>query len=162
MTTQPAIYPQRIISGGQTGVDRGALDAAISLGIEHGGACPRGRIAEDGRIPDRFQLIELASPKYSVRTEKNVVDSDATLILYNKKFSAGTALTHRMTIKNEKPVFLLDLTRPAEIEEVARWLVEHKVATLNCAGPRESSAPGIQNIACGLFKELFAAALSFS
>lgn len=150
---------QRVISGGQTGVDRGALEAAISLEIEHGGSCPRGRLAEDGRVPDEFQLTELVSPKYSVRTEQNVIDSDGTLIIYNRKFSAGTALTHRMTAKNNKPVCLFDLTRPVELEEVVAWMREQKVATLNCAGPRESSAPGIQRVTFGLCRELFQAAL---
>jgi hypothetical protein len=73
--------PSKIISGGQTGVDRAALDAAIELGIPHGGHCPRGRRAEDGRIPDRYQLTETDSAQYRVRTERNVLDADATLIL---------------------------------------------------------------------------------
>lgn len=150
---------RRIISGGQTGVDRGALEAAIAVGLDHGGSCPRGRLAEDGRVPEKFQLVELPSAKYAVRTEQNVIDSDGTLILYNRRFSAGTALTHRMTIKNDKPVFPFDLTRPSELDDVIEWLDEHEIVTLNCAGPRESSAPGIQRVSFGLCKELFAAAL---
>jgi len=149
----------QIISGGQTGVDRGALDAAIELGIDHGGVCPRGRLAEDGRIPDHYNLTELPSRRYSVRTEQNVIDSDATLILYNGSLSGGTAFTHRMCIKNKKPFLLFDLTNPLEIDEVMDWMADHQVAKLNCAGPRESANPGIQSVTQGLCKELFAAAL---
>ncbi len=150
----------QIISGGQTGVDRGALDAAIELGIHHGGVCPRGRLAEDGRIPNRYELTELPSRKYSVRTEQNVIDSDATLILYNGSLSGGTAFTHRMCIKNRRPFLLFDLTNPLEIEEFIDWLTENQVSRLNCAGPRESANPGIQNVTQGLCKELFVAALN--
>ena len=149
----------QIISGGQTGVDRGALDAAIELGIDHGGVCPRGRLAEDGRIPNRYALTELPSRKYWVRTEQNVIDSDATLIMFNGELSGGTAFTHRMCLKNRKPFLIFDLTKPLEIEEVIDWLHENAISKLNCAGPRESSNPGIQSVTQGLCKELFAAAL---
>lgn len=84
---------RRIVSGGQTGVDRAALDVAMQLSIEHGGWCPRGRLAEDGTIPSRYDLRETRSAKYHVRTERNVVDSDATLILYRKSLTGGTLLT---------------------------------------------------------------------
>lgn len=151
---------QKVISGGQTGVDRGALEAAMALGIDHGGSCPLGRLAEDGRVPDRFQLTELASSKYSVRTEQNVLDSDGTLILYYRQLTAGTALTHRFTEKNYKPVYLFDLAEPAPLEDVVAWLFDHRIQTLNCAGPRESTEPGIQNVSCGLCKELFALVLN--
>jgi hypothetical protein len=77
----------KIISGGQTGVDRAALDAAIEVGIAHGGWCPLGRLAEDGRIPDCYQLCETDSPEYAVRTERNVAESDATLILFRARIS---------------------------------------------------------------------------
>lgn len=153
-TTQPTVIT-KIISGGQTGVDRGALDAAISLGIAHGGMCPRGRLAEDGRIPDRYQLQETASAKYHVRTEQNVIDADATLILYYGELSGGTEFTRRMAIKNGKPYFLYDLTSPPELVDVTRWLAEERVHTLNCAGPRESSCPGIGSLARQLCIEVF-------
>ena len=73
---------QRIVSGGQTGVDRAALDVALELGIAQGGWCPRGRLAEDGRIADRYRLVETESSEYRVRTEQNVLDSDGTLVLF--------------------------------------------------------------------------------
>lgn len=147
-----------IISGGQTGVDRGALDAAIEHGIAHGGKCPRGRLAEDGRIPDCYQLEETSSRRYSVRTERNVVESDGTLIMYYGKLSTGTELTRRMAIKNDKPFFLFDFTSPPELFAVVQWLEDVDIHTLNCAGPRESSCPGIGSLARQLCLELFAAA----
>ena len=152
----------RIISGGQTGVDRGALDAAMELGIEHGGKCPQGRLAEDGTIPRKYQLKELPSRRYSVRTEQNVIESDATLILHYGELSGGTEFTRRMAIKNAKPYFLYDLTQPAELDEVLHWLADEQVGTLNCAGPRESSCPGIQSLARQLCRELFARATAAS
>jgi hypothetical protein len=80
---------QRIVSGGQAGVDRAALDWAIARGIPHGGWCPAGRIAEDGMIPERYQLRETASPGYRERTRRNVEDSDGTLILNLGELDAG-------------------------------------------------------------------------
>ncbi len=133
----------KIISGGQTGVDRGALDAAIELGIPHGGWCPRGRMAEDGRIPDRYRLRETDSPDYSFRTEQNVLDSDATLILYRGRIAGGTELTLRLARQHGRPHLVVDLDAAAEPAEVRRWLDEHAVETLNVAGPRESQSPGI-------------------
>ena len=145
----------KIISGGQTGVDRGALDAAISVGIPHGGACPRGRIAEDGRVPDCYDLRELSSPKYHVRTEQNVVDADGTLIMFYGELSGGTEFTRRMCIKNNKPFLLYDFTSPPDFAEVAGWMQDNHVETLNCAGPRESSCPGIGALARQLCVEIF-------
>jgi hypothetical protein len=133
----------RIISGGQTGVDRAALDAAMELGIPHGGACPRGRLAEDGRIPDRYQLHELDSREYWVRTERNVLQSDATLILCRGRLSGGTELTLQMARQHGRPCLVVDLDGTPDAAEVCRWLKEQDVETLNVAGPRESQSPGI-------------------
>lgn len=151
---------RKVISGGQTGVDRGALDAALELGIDHGGKCPRGRLAEDGRIPDTYQLEETQSRRYSIRTEQNVIDADATLILHYGELSGGTEFTRRMSIKNGRPHFLFDLTRPPELGDVVDWLVANEVGVLNCAGPRETSVPGIGNLARQLCLELFIRARS--
>lgn len=134
--------PLRVVSGGQTGVDRAALDAAIALGIEHGGWCPRGRLAEDGKIPDHYQLVETASPEYWVRTQQNVIDSDGTLILYRRELSGGTELTHRFAHKHARPCLLVDLDHSPSPDEVREWIGTNEVAILNVAGPRESSAPG--------------------
>lgn len=137
----------RIISGGQTGVDRAALDAAIELGIPHGGWCPLGRLAEDGPIPDRYQLRETESPEYVVRTERNVVDSDATLILHRGRISGGTKLTLQLARRYNKPHFAVDLDAATDPAELRRWLAEHGVETLNVAGPRESQSPGVGALA---------------
>ena len=133
----------RIVSGGQTGVDRGALDAAIALNISHGGWCPRGRLAEDGRIPDRYHLSETDSAEYWVRTEQNVIDSDGTLILYRGKLSGGTQLTYQMTRKHGRPCLLVDLSEDCDVQAGRRWVAHHRIRVLNVAGPRESSAAGI-------------------
>ncbi|HSR12366.1 MAG TPA: putative molybdenum carrier protein, partial [Thermodesulfobacteriota bacterium] len=94
---------KKIISGGQTGVDRAALDVALELGIPAGGWCPKGRRAEDGRIPDYYPLQEASSPEYPVRTQLNVEDSDGTLILYRNSPAGGTALTIRLAKRLKKP-----------------------------------------------------------
>ena len=132
-----------MVSGGQTGVDRAALDVAIALGLEHGGWCPRGRRAEDGTIPARYALSEHASADYAARTEANVVDSDATLILHRGELSGGTALTRDLARREDKPLLLVDLAASPDPADVRRWIDEHDVRVLNVAGPRESHRPGI-------------------
>jgi len=144
MFTTDRLNLQTIVSGGQTGVDRGALEAAIHLGIPHGGWCPRGRLAEDGRIPDRYQLREGQSADYPWRTEQNVIDSDGTLILYRRRISGGTQLTLRLARERGKPCRCVDLTGEPEIDAIRAWLTEQGIEVLNVAGPRESSAPGIE------------------
>ena len=136
-------FVRRIVSGGQTGVDRGALDAAIAVGVDHGGWCPKGRLAEDGRIPARYRLRETDSPAYPQRTERNVVDSDGTLILYRRPLQGGTELTRRLARRHRKPCLLVDLTREFDARRVVAWIRRHRIQVLNVAGPRESSAPGI-------------------
>lgn len=135
----------RVLSGGQTGVDRAALDVAIARGIPHGGWCPRGRRAEDGRIPERYLLRELASRAYAARTERNVVDSDATLVLAIGTPTDGTALTVRLAAEHARPVLVVDLDAPPAPTTVATWLAEQHVRALNVAGPRESTHPGIHD-----------------
>jgi len=137
------ISPVKIVSGGQTGVDRAALDAAISLGIPHGGWCPRGRLAEDGRIAKRYRLRETEATDYSLRTERNVLDSDATLIVCRGRPSGGTKLTGELARQHTRPCMVVDLDQPPPVGEVVRWLNDHVVEVLNIAGPRESQSPGI-------------------
>ncbi len=132
---------RKIVSGGQTGVDRAALDVAIYLGIEHGGWCPAGRFAEDGLIPEIYRLRETESSDYAERTERNVIDSDGTLILFWKAISGGSQLTERLARKHRRPCLAIDLSQLAEVEDVQRWLAQSAIAVLNIAGPRESSAP---------------------
>ncbi len=152
----------RIISGGQTGVDRGALDAAIVLGIAHGGWCPKGRRAEDGPIADKYQLTETDSIDYTIRTEKNVADSDGTLILYREQLQRGTLLTHKIAKQIGKPLLRVRLDRPVSIDRVVRWLAEHSIHVLNVAGPRASSYPTIEQQTFDLIKKIFSATPPFS
>ena len=133
----------KIVSGGQTGVDRAALDLALRLGIPCGGWCPKGRIAEDGVIDSKYPLKETALPEYSQRTEWNVRDSDATLILTKGAPAGGTALTVECAIKNKKPHFIVDIMDNEFGEKVSRWLSSLSVKVLNVAGPRESLEPGV-------------------
>ena len=132
-----------VISGGQTGVDRAALDAALELGVPCGGWCPKGRRAEDGRIPDRYPLLEAPTADYPARTAANVRDSDATLILSVGPPTGGTLLTLNLCVKNGKPYLLVDL-RTADAGAAAKaagWLRSHE--SVNVAGPRESKSPGV-------------------
>ena len=137
-------HPHHVVSGGQTGVDRAALDAALATGISHGGWCPRGRLAEDGVIPARYLLRETHSAKYHIRTRKNVLDSDATLILCRGPLSGGTELTARLAVHHDRPCLVVDLAaEEEEADNVRLWLATHGVGVLNVAGPRESTQPGI-------------------
>ena len=133
----------KIVSGGQTGVDRAALDVAMQAGMACGGWCPKGRRAEDGRIDSHYPLTETPERSYSQRTEWNVRDSDATLIITREMpLSGGTAFTFETAQQREKPVLVVDLTC-ADMDSVSKWLLDHSVKTLNIAGPRESKQPGI-------------------
>ncbi len=137
----------RVVSGGQTGVDRAGLDVAIELGIDHGGWCPNGRRAEDGRIPDCYQLAETDSSDYAVRTEQNVIDSDGTLILYFAQLRGGTELTYRLARKHGQPHFLVDLHDPKPANAVQCWIREQSIRVLNVAGPRASQSEDIYEMA---------------
>ncbi len=137
-------WVRTLVSGGQTGVDRAALEVAEALGIEHGGWCPAGRRAEDGRIPDRFRLVETERADYRQRTRRNVEDSDATLILARGELRGGTRLTARIAEAVGRPLLSLDLDGPVARERFEAWLETHAVRRLNVAGPRESGEPGIQ------------------
>jgi hypothetical protein len=136
-----------VLSGGQTGVDRAALDAAMELGLPHGGWCPLGRRAEDGRLPDRYLLRETDSPRYDVRTRQNVLDSDATLVLFRETLSGGTELTYRLALREGRPCLAVDLGASADSlpdpASTREWLKRLKIRRLNVAGPRESQRPGI-------------------
>ena len=134
----------KIISGGQTGVDRAALDVAIVLGIPHGGWCPRGRRSEDGRVPDCYALTETTTDDYRERTRLNIQDAHGTLILTVGKPSGGTLLTLRECAV--RPHSVIDLARADafSVGAVREWLrTAMPGRTLNVAGPRESKCPGV-------------------
>ncbi len=147
---------EQIISGGQTGVDRAALDAAMESGIQAGGWCPAGRRAEDGEIPERYPLTELESADYGARTERNVVDSDATLVLNMGELADGTALTVELANLHRKPVLVVQLDEDPDPAEVSSWIGGHRVRVLNIAGPRESKRPGVHELALRFLRRLLA------
>jgi hypothetical protein len=147
---------RHLISGGQTGVDRAALDVALELGIRCGGWCPRGRKAEDGPISRTYPLWETPSENYAERTEWNVRVGDATLILTIGRPSGGTALTQSLAARFDKPCLLVDLERPDDAAGVRDWLRLHAVQVLNVAGPRESSSPGVYEKSRSYLAELLA------
>lgn len=136
----------RIISGGQSGADRAALDAAIRLGIPHGGWLPRGRKAEDGPLPARYRLKETDSDRYRDRTEKNIVDSDGTLIISFGPLTGGSALTESLALRHDRPCLTIDLeevSRADAVIAVEKWFKRFAIRTLNVAGPRASNEPRI-------------------
>lgn len=133
---------EKIISGGQTGVDRAALDAAIEPKIPCGGWCPRGRKAEDGVIHERYPLQKTPSDDYWERTEWNVRDSDGTLILSHGQPTGGTAYTIEYARKSKKPLLIFDLKAGSDKEAFQKWIDENRIRILNVAGPRESHAAG--------------------
>jgi hypothetical protein len=154
---------RKVISGGQAGVDRGALEAALGLpasaGISVGGWCPRGRAAEDGVIDARFSLSETPNRDPAQRTAWNVRDADATLILSQGELTGGTALTAEIAERLEKPLLVIDLRKPVPIAHVLSWMRRAAVRVLNIAGPRESQAPGITQDARDFVGRLLAAAV---
>ena len=133
----------RIITGGQTGVDRAALDFAIEAGIPHGGWCPLKRKAEDGTINEQYLLKETPEADFSIRTKLNVRDSDGTLILNVDKLEGGTLLTVQYAKELARPCLIIDLDNIPEHNAIHHWLTMHKIRILNIAGPRESKRPGI-------------------
>ncbi len=133
----------KIISGAQTGVDRGALDAALELNMPCGGTVPKGRLAEDGPVPERYPVVENDSKDYAVRTERNVVDADATLILAGPKLSGGTQYTRELALRHNKPVAVVNVDSDEAAAAVRRFIAIQKPEVLNVAGPRESKRPGI-------------------
>lgn len=132
-----------IVSGGQTGVDRAALDAAIARGIPTGGWCPKGRLAEDGTIPQRYTLRETETTDYAERTKRNVRDSDATLIVCRRSVTGGTLLTRDTAVDLDRPVYTWDLGDADGLARAEAWLASVRPRILNVAGPRESGEPGI-------------------
>lgn len=148
----------KIVSGGQTGADRAALDVALALGLPLGGWCPAGRQAEDGPLPEHYPLTETASPIHAVRTRANVRDADGTLIFNLGNLDGGTLLTVDCAKKLRKPHLLVQLDAPEhpDLAAVAVWLRDNRIHVLNVAGPRESKRPGIYAATRGFLVELLA------
>lgn len=144
-----------VISGGQSGVDRAALDAALQLGLEIGGWCPKGRRAEDGPIDGKYPLQETPSRSYPLRTERNVLTAEGTLILSEGRLTGGTALTVKLARRHQKPFWVLDLLATPDVKRVQAWLRDHAITVLNVAGPRESERPGIYHRSLLFLMELF-------
>lgn len=146
-----------IISGGQTGVDRAALDVAIEFKIPHGGFVPKGRLAEDGKLPRHYKVKEMSSQDYAERTRANVDWADATLIIYRGRLMGGTLLTWEYAKNRGKPALLVDLSTLSQegaLEKIHAWLAEWQPSILNIAGPRESTQPGIYEASRSLLKNL--------
>lgn len=146
----------KIVSGAQTGVDRAALDVALAHGYPCGGWVPKGRRAEDGRVPASYPVRETGGRGYAERTLLNVRDSDATLILTRGKPKGGTALTLEYALNLDRPSRVVDLLSATTPGQVKEWLVEKEVVVLNVAGPRESSSPGIYELAKKFLSALLA------
>ncbi len=144
--TQRKIF-EKVISGGQTGADQGALDAALELKHLCGGWCPKGRKSEAGRIPDKYPVQEHKSADYPARTEANVIDSDGTLIFSYGEPTGGTKLTVKLARKHSKPFFIFDLDQDAMNQDpdvIWEWGLDNDIYVLNVAGPRESKNLGTQ------------------
>jgi hypothetical protein len=136
----------KIISGGQTGADQAALDVAIKLNVRHGGWIPKGRITEAGFLPKKYNLQEMPTASYPLRTEKNIIDSDGTLIISHGMLTGGSALTERYAMKHERPCLHIDLNEMTDLEaalKTATWISKNSIAVLNVAGPRASKDPEI-------------------
>lgn len=152
---------EKVVSGGQTGVDRAALDAALEAGVGCGGWCPRGRRAEDGVIPRRYPLKETPGARYIERTRRNVEDSDGTLIVAPAAPGGGTRATLGHARRIGKPVLVVDpadARADAGLAPITAWLDLHRIRVLNVAGPRESGHPGVYEDARDLMSRLLAAA----
>lgn len=148
-----------IVSGGQTGVDRAALDFALECGINIGGRVPKGRLAEDGPIPARYpNLVETESPDPEERTMLNINESDATLIISRGRLAGGSRLTADIARNLGRPFLHIDLEAQSINEaarHAARWLDGINCTRLNIAGPRASEDPAIYGLTLSLLDELF-------
>jgi hypothetical protein len=144
----------RLVSGGQTGVDRAAMDAAMAAGISVSGWCPKTRKAEDGVIPEIYPLTETPGAEYDQRTEWNVRDSQGTLLLISGTIFGGSLHTKNCCQHYDKPFLVVDLSETANFDEVVTWLALNNVHILNVAGPREGHCAGIYEKAKTYIEEL--------
>jgi len=149
---------EKIISGGQTGADRAALDFAIKNSIPYGGWLPKGRKTEDGTLPLRYHLQEMPTGDYSKRTEMNVLDSDGTVIVSNGLLTMGSALTRELAMQHNRPWIHLDM-KELSLKKAAQmlisWLTEKEIKVLNVAGPRAGNDAKIYDITLRLLAASF-------
>lgn len=150
---------EKIVSGGQTGVDRAALDTALAHDIPVEGWCPQGRRAEDGSISDRYPLEETPSEEYAQRTAWNVRDSDGTLVITDGRLEGGTAYTVEEATRQDKPFLHVRLSDPVPIPMIQAWAEENDIRVLNVAGPRASEVDGIYEGARVMMERLLTAVL---
>jgi len=145
----------KIISGGQTGVDWAAIQAAIELKIPYGGFIPKGRKNEDGIIPKDYLFIEMSNGNYKDRTKQNILESDGTLIISYYFMSPGTKLTKDLCFDLKKPLkqYIIDGTNIDFKENLKKFIKLNNIRVLNIAGPRESKFPGIYKLSKELIKE---------
>jgi len=150
-----ALKPRlKIISGGQTGADRAALDWALQHKIPHGGWCPQGRWAEDGVIAPRYRLHETPSSSPVQRTEWNVRDSDGTVIFsIGQRLSGGSLLTAKLARRHRKPCLHLYAAFDNPAQALRRFVSQHRISVLNVAGPRASQEPRVGEFARGVLEK---------
>ena len=146
-----------LISGGQTGLDRAAMDAALEAGISLKGYCPKGRMAEDGTIDLKYPLTEIHSDSYNKRTRRNVVLVDSVLIVVKSTPDAGTALTIRLAKKLQKPLKIVVLEQNNKAEEEILESIKTPCRKILIAGPRESNEAGIYSQTFPLLLQSFRA-----
>lgn len=146
---------KKIVSGGQTGVDRAALDMAFEFALDCGGWCPKERWAEDAPISRKYPLVETVTQEPCERTKLNVKDSDGTLVFIKTlPLDKGTQLTITEAKILNKPLLVFTLNPSNDIESILEWLTCYTIQTLNIAGPRESQNPGIYDDTCTLLRQL--------
>lgn len=145
---------QKIVSGGQTGVDRAALDVGLELGFPCSGWRPKGRRAVDGVIPAKYHMQETGSRDYAERTRLNVLDSDGTLILNVGELDGGTAYTVEIAKQSDKPFLVVPLDESPEHQVVIDWIKQNNIHVLNVAGPREEGRPGIHDQVVNFLREV--------
>ncbi len=143
-----------IISGGQSGVDRAALDFAMTRGLPCMGWCPKGRAAEDGPIDSKYPLKESIASDPAIRTRSNVAMADGMLLAYPDKYDEGTLIALRYCKDLKKPVYIVNWQFPPDPAEFAGWLSVNRIRNLNVAGPRESNAPGVYAFALSSLEAL--------
>jgi len=154
---------KKIISGGQSGADRAALDFAIKMDIPHGGWIPKGRLAEDSPLSDKYNLKEMSTKSYPKRTEQNVIDSNGTLIISRGRLTGGSDYTRKMACKHNKPWFHVNLTEtPAfeAAEQIIQWVELYEIQILNVAGPRASKDATIYKAVMDLLKAVYYMAIA--